>query len=86
MPAISIFFGIIIRMYYNDHLPPHFHAEHQGQKGSFDFEGRQLAGNISSKVALRLVKEWAHRHRHELLVNWKLIVAKKSLNLIEPLE
>jgi len=30
MPAISVFFGITIRMYYADHSPPHFHAEYQG--------------------------------------------------------
>jgi hypothetical protein len=48
MPAISIFFGIVIKMYYDDHRPPHFHAEYQGQKGAFDFSGRQLAGNMGS--------------------------------------
>ena len=86
MPAISIFFGIVIKMYYNEHRPPHFHAEYQGQKGVFDFSGRPLAGTVASKVALRLIKEWAGRHKHELMVNWKLIESKKPLNLIEPLE
>lgn len=86
MPAISIFFGIVVRMYYNEHRPPHFHAEYQGQKGVFDFSGRLLAGNFKSKVALRLIREWAVRHKHELMVNWKLVEAKKPLNLIEPLE
>jgi hypothetical protein len=86
MPAISIFFGIVIKMYYDDHRPPHFHAEYQGQKGAFDFSGRQIAGNIGSTVALRLIKEWAVRHKHELMVNWKRIEARKPLNLIEPLE
>jgi hypothetical protein len=56
MPAISTFFGIVIKMYYDDHRPPHFHAEYQGQKGAFDFSGRQIAGNIGSTVALRLIK------------------------------
>ena len=32
MPIISAFFGIVIRMYYRDHEPPHFHAEHAGQQ------------------------------------------------------
>ena len=86
MPAISIFFGIVIKMYYDDHRPPHFHAEYQGQKGAFDFSGRKIAGNISSTVALRLIKEWTVRHKHELMVNWKRIEARKPLNLIEPLE
>jgi hypothetical protein len=45
-----------------------------------------MAGNIGSAVALRLIKEWAVRHKHELMVNWKRIEARKPLNLIEPLE
>ncbi len=86
MPAISIFFGIVIKMYYNEHRPPHFHAEYQGQKGVFNFSGQMMAGGLSSKVALRLIKQWATRHKHELMVNWKLAEAHKPLNLIEPLE
>jgi len=39
MPEISRFFGIIIRMYYNDHDPPHVHAEYQGEKMLLDFSG-----------------------------------------------
>jgi hypothetical protein len=38
MPVISVFFGIAIRMYYEDHDPPHIHAEYQGQRAKFDFE------------------------------------------------
>ena len=57
MPRISAFFGIIIWMYYNDHQPPHFHAEYAGEEvliliGSGEiFEGRV------SRRALRLVQE-----------------------------
>ena len=36
MPIISLFFGIVIRMFYREHEPAHFHAEHQGQHGKFD--------------------------------------------------
>jgi uncharacterized protein DUF4160 len=39
MPIISTFFGIIIRMYFGDHNPPHFHVEFQGEKATFTFEG-----------------------------------------------
>jgi hypothetical protein len=42
MPVISIFFGIVIRMYYKEHEPQHFHAEHQAQEGKFDFDGTRL--------------------------------------------
>ena len=48
MPVISTFFGIMIRMFFGDHPPPHFHAEYQGEKATFAFNGDLLAGNISS--------------------------------------
>ena len=56
MPIISMFFGIMIRMFYNDHDPPHFHAEYQGQGGKFDLDGNLVVGNVRSRAALRLVK------------------------------
>ncbi len=59
MPIISIFFGIIIRMYFGDHNPPHFHGEFQGEKATFNFDGQLLTGNISSGTARKLVRDWA---------------------------
>jgi len=64
MPIISTFFGIIIRMYFGDHNPPHFHVEFQGEKATFDFDGKLLAGTISSGTARNwcgtgLVRDWA---------------------------
>jgi hypothetical protein len=44
MPVISVFFGIVIRMYFREHEPKHFHAEHQAQEGKFDFDGNQILG------------------------------------------
>jgi hypothetical protein len=46
MPIISTFFGIIIRMYFGDHNPPHFHVEFQGEKATFTFDGRLRSGKI----------------------------------------
>jgi hypothetical protein len=51
MPTISVFFGIIVRMFYRDHNPPHFHAEYQGQNATFDFGGKLLEGEIDSRTA-----------------------------------
>jgi hypothetical protein len=51
VPIISAFFGIVIRMFYRDHEPAHFHAEHSGQHAKFDFNGRIIAGQISSRTA-----------------------------------
>jgi hypothetical protein len=48
MPEISRCFGIIIRMFFDEHEPPHFHAEYQGRKGAFDFNGNILRGSLKS--------------------------------------
>jgi hypothetical protein len=69
VPVISVFFGIIIRMFYREHGVPHFHAEHQGEQATFTFDGEVLAGAIRSRTALRLIKEWAAAHHPELDAN-----------------
>ena len=86
MPIVSTFFGIIIRMFFDDHNPPHFHAEHQGQEAEVDFDGRITEGEIRSSTARRLIKQWARLHRAELEANWKRGKALKSLSQIPPLE
>ena len=86
MPIISVFFGIIIRMYYKEHEPGHFHAEHQGQQGKFDFSGQMSVGNIQSRTALRLIREWTEMHQAELRRNWEQMKAGEPLNSIAPLD
>ena len=86
MPIISVFFGIIIRMYYKEHEPGHFHAEHQGQQGKFAFSGEMMVGNIQFKTALRLIREWAALHQAELQANWEQMKAGRPLSGIAPLE
>lgn len=86
MLIISVFFGIVIRMFYKEHEPGHFHAEYQGQQAKFDFEGEMIAGNIQSGTALRLVREWASLHRLELEANWQNMRAGRPLDRIAPLE
>jgi len=85
MPYVSMFFGIIIRMFYSEHNPPHFHAEYQGSEGIFNFEGKMLQGNIKSKIALKLIKEWTLLRTKELEENWINITLKNVINKIEPL-
>lgn len=85
MPTISAFFGILIRMFYNDHSPAHFHAEYQGERATFDFEGNLLEGSIRSRVALGLVQQWADLHRSELDEDWQRAREGLPLNYIEPL-
>lgn len=85
MPEISRFFGIIIRMFYDEHGPPHLHAEYQGQKALFDFHGNILRGTFSSRTAIRLVREWIDLHVAELQEDWDLARAGKEMRKIDPL-
>lgn len=86
MPYVSMFFGILIRMFYNEHNPPHFHAEYQGTEGIFNFYGEMIQGNIKSRTALALIREWALLRKKELEQNWVNILDKTIINRIEPLE
>lgn len=86
MPIVSTFFGIIIRMYFDDHGEPRFHAEYQGEQGSFDLSGRLIAGELRSRTARKLIREWARLRRAEIEANWKLARKLEPLNQIPPLE
>lgn len=86
MPEISRFFGIIVRMFYDDHNPPHFYVEFQGNKAVFDFQGNILKGNLKSKTATKLVREWIDLHRMELEEDWQLAQEGKEIKKIDPLD
>ncbi len=86
MPEVSRFFGIVIRMYYDDHNPPHLHAEHQGSRILMDFRGNIIGGEFRSRTALRLVREWIDLHAAELLEDWRLARTGEQLNKIDPLD
>jgi Domain of unknown function (DUF4160) len=85
MPTISVFFGIIIRMFYRDHNPPHFHAEYHGQNATFDFNGNRIEGEIDSRTAKELIRKWARLHKAELDHNWENMRKQKAFTRIEPL-
>ncbi|MDD5207509.1 MAG: DUF4160 domain-containing protein [Desulfobacterales bacterium] len=86
MPVISVFFGIIIRMFYDDHNPPHIHVEYQGRKALLDFQGNILRGDLQSRTALRLAREWVDLRNEELLVDWELAKGGKEIKKIDPLQ
>ena len=86
MPEISRFFGIIILMFYDDHPPPHIHVEYQGSKAKIDFRGNVLAGDLCSRTALRLVREWIDLHGGDLELDWELAREGKPLESVTPLE
>lgn len=71
MPTISIFFGIIVQMYWTDHPPPHLHAFYAGFEAMFAIEtGEVVGGSLPPKVE-RLVRDWVLAHRAELMDNWR---------------
>lgn len=71
MPVISMFFGIIITMNADDHVPPHIHARYQGHEASFTFDGNLLKGDLPRKQR-KLVEAWVLLHAEELEADWEL--------------
>jgi len=86
MPEISRFFGIIIRMYHREHMPPHFHADYGEYQAEITIETLEtLNGKLPNRV-LGLVLEWAALHRDELRSDWERARNGESLEPIQPLE
>ena len=86
VPEICRFFGIIIRMFFDDHNPPHIHAEYQGYKAVFDLKGNVIQGNIQSRTAIKLLREWIDLRNNELQEDWELARVGKELKKISPLD
>lgn len=86
MPEISRFYGIVIRMFYNDHFPPHFHAEYGGYEALIDMNTLAVVAGKLPPRALGLVMEWASYHQNELKSNWEKARNLELLDKIVPLE
>jgi hypothetical protein len=86
VPRISQFFGVIIYMYYNDHLPPHFHAEYGEFQALYMIETLDILRGGLPRRAHSMVIEWALAHRAELRVDWECAREQVPLDQIEPLD
>jgi hypothetical protein len=85
MPEISRFLGIIIRMFYNEHNPPHFHAYYNDFKAEISIDTLEiLAGSLPNRV-YKLVVEWALDHKDELKNDWELLRNDTPPQPIKPL-
>jgi len=88
MPTISMFYGIIICLYFYDderHKLPHIHARYQGQEASFSIpDGTLLAGEIPI-AKIKLVQAWIEIHKEDLLADWELAVTGQPPLPIDPL-
>jgi hypothetical protein len=86
MPSISSFYGIKIYIYYDDHLPAHFHAIYGEFEVLIDINTLEIIkGNLPAR-AIAFIKEWAKKHQKELLLNWDNAINKRALQKVQPLE
>lgn len=86
MPTISVFYGIIIRMFFDEHAPPHFHAQYAEFKASIDIRTLEIIDGKLPRRALELVLDWAELHQAELTHDWDLCQQQQLPNKINPLQ
>ena len=86
MPEVSRFFGISIRMYFDDHNPPHFHAIYGDAEVQVGMDPLALLRGRFPKRALGMVMEWAAMHQRELLENWDRLQNDQTPLRIDPLD
>ena len=86
MPQVSRFFGISIRMYFDDHNPPHFHAIYAEDDVAIGIDPITLLRGRFPRRAFGMVMEWAAAHQHELLDNWNLLRNDQTPRWIDPLD
>jgi Domain of unknown function (DUF4160) len=73
MPTISWFYGIAIRMFYNDHAPPHIHAFYANREARISIEtGDMISGHLPIRQR-RLVRQWTLMYRDKLMADWMLV-------------
>ncbi|MGZ5057411.1 MAG: type II toxin-antitoxin system toxin DhiT [Methylobacter sp.] len=88
MPIISMFYGIIIRLYLMDnkqHNQPHVHAKYAEFEASIDIADGEILSEELPRKQLRLVQAWIELHRDELMADWELAVSGENPYKIAPL-
>ena len=89
MPVISMFYGIIISLYFFDnkeHKMPHIHARYQDEEAVLGIpDGVVLAGKLNVQK-LKLVQAWIEIHKDELMADWQLAASGQEVFKIEPLK
>ena len=88
MPVISMFYGIIVHLYFKDdrrHKKPHIHVTYQEAEAVLALpEGEILEGSLPGNK-MKLLQAWMEIHRDELLADWDLAVSGQQPYKIEPL-
>ncbi len=88
MPTISMFYGILILMYFYDnkkHCLPHIHAEYGEYVATVAIDDGLVLGGHLPAAKMKLVQAWVEIHREDLLANWRLAVSGEPIFKIEPL-
>ena len=86
MPVISKFYGILIRMYFDDHAPPHFHAVYGNEEMQIGILPIKILEGDAPKRVKSMVLEWAALHQTELLADWERCHNSQAPLPIEPLD
>jgi len=71
MPVITRFYGIVIKMYFSEHPPPHFHALYGEYNGVFDLNTLEMIEGDMPNRSIKMIKEWAIKYKSELLNIWE---------------
>ena len=85
MPELCRFYGIIIRMFWADHPPPHFHAIYGEHEAVIEIRSSEIIEGSLPLGARSLVSQWVDLHRTELTEQWELARQSRPLGKIEPL-
>ena len=89
MPVISMFFGLIVRMYFFDtdrHHEPHFHVEYAEMEAVFAIDSGEILAGELPPAKRKLVQAWIEIHREDLQADWKLAVEGQEVFKIDPLK
>lgn len=86
MPELCRFSGIIIRMYFDDHAPHHFHATYGEEEAVIEIDSLTVLQGRLSQRAYGLAAEWAALHQEELREAWNRAKRLESPGKIAPLE
>ncbi|MBK1693937.1 transcriptional regulator [Chromatium weissei] len=86
MPTISMFYGILIQMFWDEHAPPHFHATYGEYKATIDIYALTIREGALPRRATQLVLDWTELHQAELIRNWELCRANHQPQPIAPLK
>lgn len=89
MPVISMFYGIIVALYYmnnKQHHKPHIHVRYQDQEAVVSIPDGNLVEGMLQRNKMKLVEAWVEIHKDELMANWELAINGEEIFKIDPLK